>query len=316
MLAAVGLAALLVQPPAAGLPPVPGRLAPATDGPPEISAPAWVVADETLGLELAALSADERRSMASTTKLMTGLLVVADAAGTDEVAITPEAAAIGKSIGLVAGEIWTVDDLLAAMMIHSANDAAAALAIHVGGSQNAFVEMMNQKAAELGLADTRYLNPHGLDISGHYSSARDLLALGKVVLGSEWLAGLAASPERAFSPAPGSDEPRLALTTNELLGSYPGVTGLKTGSTRNAGSVLVASAKRGRRSLIVVVMGAENAAADSANLLEWAHRRVGLGERMLVPLAADAAELAAAGGSLPPDAGSRLRALAALEGNL
>lgn len=239
----------------------------------EVPAAAWVVYDETTDVELAAAAASERRPMASTTKLMTALVILEEAELLDPVRVTAGAAATGqKEIGLVAGETWTVDLLLGAMLIHSANDAAVALADHVGRRQ--FVAMMNDKAAELGLVDTRYANAHGLDARNHYSTARDLLVLGRAALAEPRIAQLARL-ETARLPSFGGGTPRVADATNLLLGSYPGAAGLKTGRTRGAGEVLVAVAERGSRTVWAVVMGSSDAHRDAAQLLEAGFRTTG-----------------------------------------
>ena len=146
--------------------------------PPSVTAQSWILYDETFDQVLGELDPDDQRPMASTTKMMTAIVVLENTALTDRVTISTNAAEAGESeIGLYAGESMTVDDLLYALLLQSANDGAVALAEHVGGSVASFVRMMNDKAADLGLENTRFANPHGLDAPGHYSSARDLLTI-------------------------------------------------------------------------------------------------------------------------------------------
>ncbi len=151
------------------LPPVPLTAADSGDAP-ELSAVSWIVYDDTNDVVLTEHLADQEQPMASVTKLMTALVVVDNAAINEFVLISPTAAATGEAeIGVVPGELWTVHDLLAAIMVRSGNDAAVALAEHVGGSVAGFAAMMNAKAAELGLEHSHFVNPHGLDAEGHYS---------------------------------------------------------------------------------------------------------------------------------------------------
>ena len=140
-------------------------------GPPSVSAPAWILYDDSIDLVLASWAADEPRSIASTTKIMTGLLVLENASFDEVVTVSQEAADTGgQEIGLVAGEQFTVGALFRSLMVRSANDAASTLAEHVAGSVPEFVDLMNQRAEELGLENTSFANPHGMDASGHYSS--------------------------------------------------------------------------------------------------------------------------------------------------
>ena len=156
----------------------------AVPDPPEVSAPAWILYDATWDVVLAGEGVDEVRPMASTTKMMTALLAIEHGGLDDEVLVSPNAAAIGEAeIGLEPGERLTLRQLVTALMIRSANDASIAVAEHVAGSEEAFVALMNARAEELGLEETRFANPHGLDAPGHHSSARDLLSLAQPPVG-------------------------------------------------------------------------------------------------------------------------------------
>lgn len=268
---AIGLT-LTVARPATALDIVDG-LAP---DPPEVSAAAWILYDETNDRTLGERAADERRAMASTTKLMTAVVAMERAELDDLVPITESAAGTGEAeIDLVAGEEWTVRQLITAMLVRSANDAAVALAEHLGGDVTGFATIMNAEAALMGLDDTRFANPHGLDAPGHYSSARDLLTLGRRAAADPFLAEVM-NTRVATLPADPEGLERVARTTNELIGTYEGAFGVKTGFTDDAGRVLVAGAERDGRRLFVVVMGSEDHFADAAALLTYGFRSFGM----------------------------------------
>lgn len=264
----------------AQLPPLPveGLFA---GSPPEVTAQTWILYDATFDQVLGEQDADERRAMASTTKMMTALLVAREASPFERVVISETAPLAGEAeVDLEAGEIWTVGELLNAMLLESANDAALAAAEHVGGTVDGFVKMMNDEAALLGLNDTSFANPHGLDEDGHYSSARDLLALAQAMMAVEELAALAGSREIPLPDTPDGEE-RSARTTNRLLYEYQGANGVKTGYTDDAGWTLVASAERDDRLLYVVVMGSptvDDRFADAAALLDYGFGEFGLVE--------------------------------------
>lgn len=260
--------------------PSPGRALDIIDGiapdPPEVSAAAWILYDETFDRTLGESGAEERRAMASTTKLMTAIVAMERTALDDTVVISETAAGTGEAeIDLVAGEEWTVRQLLTAMMVKSANDAAVAIAEHIGGDVAGFVSIMNAEAAEMGLENTRFANPHGLDAPGHYSSARDLLTLGRRAASDPFL-GEMMNTRVATLPADPEGLDRVARTTNELIGTYEGAFGVKTGFTDDAGRVLVAGAERDGRRLYVVVMGSDDHFADAAALLTYGFRSFGM----------------------------------------
>lgn len=257
--------------------------------PPAVSAESYVLYDAGLGLELATHNVDQRLPMASTTKIMTALVVLLRTEIDDVVTVSEAAAEVGEAeIGLWAGERWTVRQLVTAMAIRSANDAAIALAEHVGGSVEGFVELMNSEAARLRLRNTSFANPHGLDAEGHYSSARDLLTMTLVVMEDPFFRAAVRSAEARF-PADPSGVARVASTTNHLLSGFEGAIGVKTGFTARAGLVLVAAAERQGRRLYAVVMGSEGEGGhfrDAAKLLEYGFDRLAL-----VPAAASGSPL-------------------------
>ena len=252
--------------------------------PPQLTATAWALYDIDAGELLASRAADEERPMASVTKIMTALVVMDHADLTDRVRITESAAATGEAeIGLVPGELWTVEDLLAAVLVRSGNDAAVALAEYVGGSVEGFAEMMNDKAAELGLEHSHFVNPHGLDADGHYTSANDLVAMTLAALEDPVLSTMARTRLVKFRPDPAGVS-RIARSTNKLLGRYPGVVGFKTGFTNLAGKVLVSVAEVNGRRLVAVVMQSEDHFADSRELLDWGLNAITLEDRFVAPL--------------------------------
>lgn len=273
---------------AIGLLPPPGGVPVAPDAtrPPRLTAEAWILVDVDSGVVLAESNADEIRPMASVTKIMTAMVVVDHVALDDRVRISPEAAAVGESeIGLVTGEVWTVDALLNALLIRSGNDAAVALAEHVAGSIPAFADLMNEKATALGLENTSFRNPHGLDEEGHHTTARELSEIAMAALDYPELRKIMATRLISFRPDP-SGIARDAENTNKLLGVYPGVTGMKTGYTGKAGRVLVSLHERNGRTLIGVVMGSDDHFDDSRRLLDWGHHLITVRDQLNVPLVA------------------------------
>jgi serine-type D-Ala-D-Ala carboxypeptidase (penicillin-binding protein 5/6) len=275
---AVALAIALPLTPPPPPPLVPG---PSVGAAPTIESEAWIVVDADSGVVLAGKDVDIRRPMASVTKIMTAIVVVENVAMSEVVVISDRAADVGESeIGLVAGERWTVGDLLTAMMVRSGNDAAVALAEYVGGDIAGFAAMMNAKATELGLVNTQFRNPHGLDNDEHYTTPSDLVVMAEAALTYPEIAEVARVRVAQFAPDP-SGNPRIANATNQLLGRYPGVIGLKTGYTAKAKRVLVTVARIGDRRIVTVVMGAEDHFADTTELLAWASQTYGLSERLL-----------------------------------
>lgn len=252
--------------------------------PPELTAPSWVLYDATGDVVLAERDADDPRPMASVTKVMTALVVRQHASLDDSVRISETAAGVGESeVGLVPGERWSVRDLMYALLVRSGNDAAVALAEHVGGSVEGFAAMMNEKVAELGLTNSAFVNPHGLDAEGHYSSARDLAVMAKILLEDEVLAEMVRTRLVVFKPAPDGSA-RVVGNTNHLLGDYPNIAGVKTGFTGRAGKVLISALQTPERLLIAVVMGSEDHFADSRELLDYGERLVTYEDRWRRPL--------------------------------
>jgi D-alanyl-D-alanine carboxypeptidase (penicillin-binding protein 5/6) len=245
--------------------------APAAERAPSVDAAAWTLIDARDGDQLAARKPDRRRAIASTTKLMTAYLALREPMNRKLKVPSYNAAPVESVAGLTAGERLTVRDLVTAMMLPSANDAAATVAQGVSGSEAAFVGEMNDAAADLGLDGTSFANPIGLDAPDNYSTATDLAELGRVLREDKRFRAIVAQPEATLKSGA---MPRTVVTRNTLLLSDPTVDGMKTGHTSQAGYVLVASAKRQGVPLISVVLGAGSEAgrdAASAELLDYGY---------------------------------------------
>ncbi len=268
------------------LPPLPPGDLPVV-APPELEAASWILYDATHDAVLDSHRPDDPRAMASVTKLMTALVVRQNADLDELVTVSEEAAATGQAeVGLVPGEQWTAWELVSSIMVRSANDAATALAEHVGGSVEGFAELMNAEAARLGMVNSHFTNPHGLDEPGHFSTANDLLILGRAVLEDPLLARLARTSVIRFRASP-DGTPRRAENTNELLGVFEGIRGLKTGYTGDAGRVLVSTARRWDRTLMAVVLGSEDHFGDTRRLLEYGFGTMGPADRYRIALAGE-----------------------------
>ncbi len=243
-------------------------------GPPPFSARAVLVANGTTGEILYAYDADARLPMASITKVMTALVALERVHPDDVVTVGHQAPAVGEaSIDLREGEQLAVRDLLAAALIPSANDAAYALASYVGeGSAEQFVQLMNERARKLGLSNTHYVRPDGLDVAGHYSSARDIFELARVAMRRPLFRKLVR--KKAITIAGG----RRVYTRNDLLRSFPGTIGVKTGQTEGAGWSEVAAARREGVTIYAVLLGGPSRAQrdeDLEELLSWGFDQYG-----------------------------------------
>jgi len=237
---------------------------------PQPQARAWALIDARTGAVLASHAAAERLPIASTTKLMTAYVAMQELPLDQVVRAAPYDAIYGESLlELRPGQRVSVRDLLYGLILRSGNDAAYDLALAAAGSQAAFVAEMNRRAAALGLADTHYANPIGLDQRGNYSSARDLATLSRRLMRDPAFARIAdarSATLRSLRP------PRRISTINELLLMAPWATGIKTGHTFDAGYVLVGSGRRKGVDLISVAIGAptdEARYSDNLELLEY-----------------------------------------------
>ena len=227
-----------------------------------ISAKRAYVLDAVSGRVLYEKNPRERSLIASTTKIMTALIICEQCNVLDRMRIPKEAVGIeGSSMYLQEGEVLTLQELLYGLMLQSGNDAAVALAIYCGGTVEGFAELMNDKARNLGLRNTHFENPNGLDSPGHYSTARDLAVLAAYAMENPIFRKTVSTKSMTMG--------RRRLTNhNKLLWRVEGADGVKTGFTKAAGRILVSSAVRNNRRLIAVTMDAPDDWNDHAALLE------------------------------------------------
>ena len=237
---------------------------------PNINSRAAIVIDRNSKAILYGKSETEQRKMASTTKIMTAIVVLENANLSDIVTISKKAANTGGSVlGIKTGDKISVCDLLYGLLLVSGNDTAVALAEHVGGSVEGFADMMNKKAAELGLTNTHYVTPHGLDDDNHYTTAYELAILTDYALNNKIFYNYVATKSYTINI---NGYPKTLRNTNELLGNLDGVYGVKTGFTNGANRCLVTSCKRGNLDIICIVLGADSKkfrTQDSIKLIEY-----------------------------------------------
>lgn len=241
----------------------------ANAAPPALSARSAVLIDGESGEVLCAKKPDERLPMASTTKIMTALVAIENADLEATVTVPKEAVGVeGSSIYLYEGEELRLIDLLYALMLESANDAATAIAITVGGSIEGFADMMNQKARDLNLIDTSFQNPHGLDSEEHYTTARELGKIAAYAMQNDTFREIVSTKKKTI-PLNGDEGVRLLINHNRLLKSYDGAIGVKTGYTKRSGRCLVSAAERDGLTLICVTLSAPNDWNDHRSLLDY-----------------------------------------------
>jgi serine-type D-Ala-D-Ala carboxypeptidase (penicillin-binding protein 5/6) len=249
------------------------QTATATTPPPSVKASAALLVDGNSGETLYALNPDRRLPMASLTKLMTALLTMENTNKDDTVRVEGPAPSVGEStINLQAGERLKVKDLLAAALIQSANDAAYALAADVGGSVKKFIRMMNERAAALGLDHTHYVVPDGLDTPGHYSSAMDTYTLAREDMKHALFRRIVAQSGGEIAGG------RTLYAWNDLLKTYPGAIGIKTGHTDLAGWSEIAAAERDGVTMYAVILGGPTRGKrnrDLGALLDWGFGQYG-----------------------------------------
>lgn len=238
---------------------------------PTINSRAYIVLDRKSSTVILGKNHNQRKKMASTTKIMTSLVVIENCNLSDTVEISKKAGSTGGSrLGLKTGDKITVNDLLYGLMLCSGNDAAVALAEYVAGSINNFSELMNNKALELGLTNTHFITPHGLDADEHYTTAYELAILSNYALKNETFAKIVGTKEYTITI---NNNVKTIRNTNELLGNLNGVYGIKTGFTNGANRCLVTACKRGDMDIICVVLGADTKkfrSTDSIKLMEYA----------------------------------------------
>jgi D-alanyl-D-alanine carboxypeptidase (penicillin-binding protein 5/6) len=241
------------------------------DTPPKISSAAAVAIDTINGRILYNKNAFKKRQMASTTKMMTAILAIEKGNLDDVVTVSRRAASIGGSQAhLKVGEKIKMEHLLYALMLPSGNDAAIAIAEHIAGSVEAFIKMMDAKAYEIGAKNTKYGSPHGLD-RNNYSTAYDLAMIARYCLNNPTFAKIVSTKSKVI-PRQGMENGKEYSNTNEMLESYEGADGVKTGYTGPAGRCLVTSATRDGWQVVSVVLGANsryNRSNDSRKILDY-----------------------------------------------
>lgn len=240
---------------------------------PKISSKIALIYDRASGEVLYEKNGYRKAKMASTTKIMTCLVVLENANLNDIVTVSKKAAGTGGSrLGLKTNDKISINDLLMGLMLESGNDAAIALAECIGGSVENFAKLMNTKAKELGLKNTHFVVPHGLDNEEHYTTAFELAKITNYALKIEKFRNIVATREYNVTI---NGYNKAISNTNELLGNLDGVYGVKTGFTNGAGRCLVTSCKRGELDIITVVLGADTKkirTTDSINLINYAYK--------------------------------------------
>ena len=237
---------------------------------PKTNSRRYIVYDRISKSMIIGKNEDIKSAMASTTKIMTTIVILEKADLNEKVTVSAKAGGTGGSrLGLKRGDKASVRDLLYGLMLRSGNDAAVALAEHVGGSVKGFAELMNEKAIELGLTNTHFVSPHGLDDANHYTTALELAKLTDYAMDNETFAKIVGTKSTTIYI---NNQSRQINNTNELLGVLNGVVGVKTGFTNNAGRCLVTETKRNNMDIITIVLGADtkkDRTKDSVNLIEY-----------------------------------------------
>lgn len=254
------------------LPVLPARAA----GEPGVSAQSAILISGDDGTVIFEKNAHEPLAMASTTKIMTALLTLEEAerSGDPAIDITGEMVAVeGSSMGLKEGDRLTLTNLTSGMLLASGNDAANAAAIYLGGSQEGFAELMNARAREIGMTETNFVTPSGLDDDEHYSTAYDMALLGREAMGNEEFARIAGSSTLQVEFI--EPEQRISYQNhNKLLRIYDGCIGIKTGFTKKAGRTLVSAARRDGTTLIAVTLNAPDDWDDHMAMFDYGFSKV------------------------------------------
>ena len=256
---------------------------------PSTSAKSAILIEAESGRVLYQSNAFVRMPMASTTKIMTAIVAIESGDIKRTVTISPDAVGIeGSSIYLYPDEQLTLEELIYALLLESANDAATAIAIEVAGSVDAFSVLMNQKAETLGLTATHFTNPHGLDHEAHYTTAFDLAKITAYALKNDTFRTVCSTVRKTI-PLKGNEGTRVLVNHNKLLTRYEGAMGVKTGFTKKSGRCLVSAAERDGLTLIAVTLSAPDDWKDHAAMLDFGFERyekVPLAEKggLVIPL--------------------------------
>lgn len=243
----------------------------------EINSKIAVVYDRNTGRVIWGKDENKRSAMASTTKIMTAIVALENGNLNDVVKVSSKSAWTGgSSLNLKTNDEAKLEDLLYGLMMKSGNDAAVAIAEHIGGSVEGFAQMMNNKATEIGLKDTHFVTPHGLDDPDHYTTAKELAIISDYSMKNNKFAKIVSTKNYTINI---NGRTRDIKNTNELLGVLEGVTGVKTGFTSNAGRCLVTCVNRNGWEIIVVVLRADTKkirTADSVKLIEYTYKNYSL----------------------------------------
>lgn len=236
---------------------------------PFLTANSVLVFDETSGTAIYAKNEHARLLPASTTKMMTAFTAIKNFP-LHEVITVPKIVVDGQKMRLYAGERLTVESLLYGLLVFSANDAAEVLAAHFPGGRSDFIDEMNKNAQELGLSDTHFLTPTGLDAEGQYSSAYDLATLSRFALSDPVFARIVGTKNVDIHAVDGLGNHNLK-NVNELLGTVPGVLGVKTGWTENARENLVTAVERNGHRIHIVLLGSDDRFGETKALISWVY---------------------------------------------
>lgn len=233
----------------------------------DLSAKSSVLIEATTGRVLYQNNAYEKKPMASTTKIMTAIVALEYGNVEDTVVVSQNASGIeGSSIWLSAGEKMSLSDMLFGLMLASGNDAAIAVAEHVGGSVEAFVELMNQTAQRIGAYNTHFMNPNGLPSDDHYTTAYDLALISAYAMQNDYFCEIVKTQYKKL-PWEGHEWERVVKNKNRILWNYDGGNGIKTGYTKAAGKCLAAAAQRNGMQLVAVALDAPNMFEDCMKLM-------------------------------------------------
>lgn len=244
-----------------------------SQNPPKINSRAAIIFDRKSKAIIYGKNVNQKRAMASTTKVMTAIVALEKGNLNDTIEVSKKAASInGSKLGLKTGDKISLKDLLYGLLLRSGNDAAIQIALHLGGSIEGFAQMMNDKANELGLKNTHFVTPHGLDDENHYTTAYELALLTDYALNNKEFAKIVSTKQTVITI---NSKPVTINNTNELLGNLEGVNGVKTGFTNNAGRCLITSITRNNFSIITIVLGADTKkfrTKDSIELIEYNYK--------------------------------------------
>lgn len=236
---------------------------------PQLAAQAAILIEQSSGKVLWGQNQNQKMYPASTTKIMTAMLALENLQMTDKITLPADFSNVGETgLALRAGTTQTAEELLMAMMLYSANDAAQAIAIGTAGSEKAFVEMMNQRVSDLGLKNTHFANPHGLHNENHYTTAYDLSMIARAALDSEDFREIINTRKFTVKKLNGEEDYQV-YNRNDLLSQYDIADGVKTGYTRQAGNTFVGSATKDGMQLVAVVLNSTDIYGDAKALLNW-----------------------------------------------